>query len=66
MARPHESRDNDLSTLQVEARCLGNVVSLRLQIVQRSLIYLPVMINHTGLYGVASSLHAEISYVELL
>jgi hypothetical protein len=45
-----------LPTLQVEARCLGNVVSLRLQIVQRSLIYLSVMINHTGLYGVAYKL----------
>jgi hypothetical protein len=42
-----------LPMLQAEPRCPGNVVSLRLQMVQRSRIYLLVMINHTGPYGIA-------------
>jgi tetratricopeptide (TPR) repeat protein len=35
---------------QAEAHCLGNVSSLRLRLVQRSLIIAPVVINHNGPY----------------
>jgi tetratricopeptide (TPR) repeat protein len=36
--------------LQAEAHCPGNVSSLRLRLVQRSLIIAPVVINHNGPY----------------
>jgi hypothetical protein len=39
-----------LPALHAEPHCPGNVPSLRLRLVQRSRIILPVTINHTGPY----------------
>jgi len=53
-----------LPMLQAEPRCPGNVASLRLQMVQRSLIVAPVMINHTGPYDFLVDTGAQVTSVD--
>lgn len=53
-----------LPMLQAEPRCPGNVASLRLQMVERSLIVVPVMINHTGPYDFLVDTGAQVTTVD--
>ena len=53
-----------LPMLQAEPRCPGNVASLRLQMVGRSLIVVPVMINHTGPYDFLVDTGAQVTTVD--
>lgn len=50
--------------LQAEAHCPGNVGSLRLRLVQRSLIIAPVVINHTGPYDFLVDTGTQITMVD--
>jgi Aspartyl protease len=53
-----------LPVLQAEPRCPGNVASLRLQMVERSLIVVPVMINHMGPYDFLVDTGAQVTTVD--
>jgi hypothetical protein len=53
-----------LPRLQAEPRCPGNVASLRLQLVERSLIVVPVTINHTGPYDFLVDTGAQVTTVD--
>jgi hypothetical protein len=53
-----------LPALHAEPHCPGNVVSLRLRIVQRSQIVVPVTINHTGPYDFLVDTGAQVTSVD--
>src|SRR6201999_2458207 len=53
-----------LPSLQAEPRCPGNVPSLRLRLVQRSQIILPVSINHLGPYDFLVDTGAQVTTVD--
>jgi predicted aspartyl protease len=53
-----------LPILQAEPRCPGNVPSLRLETVGRSLIVVPVTINHTGPYDFLVDTGAQVTTVD--
>src|SRR5260370_25888498 len=53
-----------LPVLHAEPHCPGNVVSLRLRIVQRSQIVVPVTINHTGPYDFLVDTGAQVTSVD--
>jgi hypothetical protein len=53
-----------LPTVYAEPHCPGNVTSLRLRLVQRSLIIVPVEINHTGPYDFMVDTGAQITTVD--
>jgi hypothetical protein len=55
-----------LPTLHSEPRCPGNIASLRFHLVQRSLITLPVVINHTGPYEFLVDTGTEFTVVDPL
>jgi hypothetical protein len=55
-----------LPTLHSEPRCPGNIASLRFHLVQRSLIILPVVINHTGPYEFLVDTGTEFTMVDPL
>lgn len=50
--------------IYAEPHCPGNVTSLRLRLVQRSLIVVPVEINHTGPYDFMVDTGAQITTVD--
>jgi hypothetical protein len=50
--------------MHAEPHCPGNVTSLRLRLVQRSLIVVPVEINHTGPYDFMVDTGAQITTVD--
>jgi hypothetical protein len=52
-----------LPAMHAEPHCPGNVTSLRLRLVQRSLIVVPVEINHTGPYDFMVDTGAQITTV---
>jgi hypothetical protein len=51
--------------LQAEPHCPGDVASLRLRLVQRSPIIVPVTINHSGPYDFLVDTGAQVSTVDL-
>ena len=53
-----------LPALHAEPRCPGNVASLRLRLVQRSQIIVPVTINHTGPYDFLVDTGAQVTTVD--
>jgi hypothetical protein len=53
-----------LPALQAESHCPGNDVSLRLRLVQRSQIIVPVTINHTGPYDFLVDTGAQVTSVD--
>ena len=53
-----------LPALHAEPHCPGNVASLRLRLVQRSQIIVPVVINHTGPYDFLVDTGAQVSIVD--
>jgi Aspartyl protease len=53
-----------LPTLQAEPHCPGNVAILRLRLVQRSQIIVPVTINHSGPYDFLVDTGAQITTVD--
>jgi hypothetical protein len=53
-----------LPILQAEPHCPGNVASLRLRLVQRSQIIVPVEINHNGPYDFLVDTGAQITTVD--
>jgi hypothetical protein len=53
-----------LRATHAEPHCPGNVTSLRLRLVQRSLIVVPVEINHTGPYDFMVDTGAQITTVD--
>jgi Aspartyl protease len=53
-----------LPLAQAESHCPGNVNSLRLRLVQRSQIVLPVTINHTGPYDFILDTGAQVTTVD--
>lgn len=53
-----------LPVLQAESHCPGNVASLRLRLVQRSQIIVPVEINHNGPYDFLVDTGAQITTVD--
>ena len=53
-----------LPVLHAEPHCPGNVPSLRLRLVQRSQIIVPVTINHTGPYDFLVDTGAQITTVD--
>jgi hypothetical protein len=53
-----------LPVLHAEPHCLGNVPSLRLRLVRRSQIIVPVQINHTGPYDFLVDTGAQVTTVD--
>src|SRR5580704_14214174 len=53
-----------LPVLHAEPHCPGNVPSLRLRLVQRSQIVVPVMINHSGPYDFLVDTGAQVTTVD--
>jgi hypothetical protein len=53
-----------LPVLHAEPHCPGNVASLRLRLVQRSQIIVPVKINHTGPYDFLVDTGAQVTTVD--
>jgi hypothetical protein len=53
-----------LPVLHAEPHCPGNVASLRLRLVQRSQIIVPVTINHTGPYDFLVDTGAQVTTVD--
>src|SRR5260370_42466026 len=53
-----------LPVLHAEPHCPGNVVSLRLRLVQRSQIVVPVTINHTGPYDFLVDAGSHVTIVD--
>jgi hypothetical protein len=53
-----------LPVLHAEPHCPGNVPSLRLRLVQRSQIIVPVTINHTGTYDFLVDTGAQVTTVD--
>src|SRR6202030_1766920 len=53
-----------LPVLRAEPHCPGNVASLRLRLVQRSQIIIPVKINHTGPYDFLVDTGAQVTTVD--
>jgi hypothetical protein len=53
-----------LPSLQAEPHCPGNVASLRLRLVQRSQIIVPVVIDHTGPYDFLVDTGAQITTID--
>ena len=53
-----------LPALHAESHCPGNVAILRLRLVQRSLIIVPVAINHAGPYDFLVDTGAEVTIVD--
>jgi hypothetical protein len=53
-----------LPALQAESHCPGNDVSLRLRLVQRSQIIVPVTINHTGPYDFLVDTGSQITIID--
>jgi hypothetical protein len=53
-----------LPVLHAEPHCPGNAASLRLRLVQRSQIIVPVVINHTGPYDFLVDTGAQITTVD--
>lgn len=53
-----------LPSLYAEPHCPGNVASLRLRLVQRSQIIIPVKINHTGPYDFLVDTGSQVTSVD--
>jgi hypothetical protein len=53
-----------LPVLHAEPHCPGNVVSLRLRLIQRSQIVVPVTINHTGPYEFLVDTGSQVTIVD--
>jgi hypothetical protein len=51
-------------SIYAEPHCPGNVTSLRLRLVQRSLVVVPVEINHTGPYDFMVDTGAQVTTVD--
>jgi hypothetical protein len=53
-----------IPSLHVRAQCPGNVASLHVRIVERSLVVVPVKINHSGPYDMVVDTGAQITTID--